>query len=306
MRVIFFGTSEFAVPSLERLVEDRHDVVLCVTQPDRPQGRGLALAPSPVKAAALRLGVRLAQPERPERSVVEPTAPDVGVVAAYGALIPKALLTLPRHGMVGVHPSLLPKYRGAAPVAWAILRGETKTGVTIFRLDDRLDAGDLLVQRMAPVAPSDTTDSLTRQLSRLGADALAEALSQLADLRARPQPQDETQATQAPKFTKAQGRIDWRAPAEELERLIRAMTPWPGAAAAWHGDAVKILAAAAASGGMRPGEPGTVLQAEGDVLTVATGRGALQIRELQPAGKRRMSAREFLAGPKVRPGDRLE
>ena len=305
MRVIFFGTSEFAVPSLEQLLAHRHEVVLCVTQPDRPQGRGLAPAPSPVKRAAIRLGLPLAQPERPQRALVEALTPDVGVAAAYGELIGRDLLERPRHRMLGVHPSLLPKYRGAAPVAWAILNGETATGVTIFQLDARLDAGEVLAQRTLQIDPGETAEALTKRLSRLGADALIETLELLAAGRLRATPQEEASATLAPKLTKAQGRIAWEAPAEQIARLIRATIPWPGASTTWRNTPLKIWSASAVADQAGEAKPGTVLEASGDTLTIAAGRGMLEIRELQPTGKRRMTAKEFLLGHRIKVGEKL-
>ena len=305
MRVIFFGTSEFAVPSLEQLLAHQHEVVLCVTQPDRPQGRGLAPAPSPVKRAAIQLNLPLAQPERPQRTLLEPLRPDVGVAAAYGELIGPELLELPRQGMLGVHPSLLPKYRGAAPVAWAILNGETATGVTIFQLDERLDAGDILVQRTLQIEPGETAEALTRRLSRLGADALIDTLELMAEGRLRATPQEEAGATLAPKLTKAQGRIAWEAPAEGISRLIRATMPWPGASTTWRSTPLKIWSASAVADQAVGARPGTVIKASGDTLTIAAGRGMLEIRELQPAGKRRLSAKEFLIGHAVQVGEQL-
>lgn len=305
MRVIFFGTSAFAVPSLERLAASAHPVVACVAQPDRPQGRGLAVEPSPVKSAALRLGLPLLQPDRLEAITVEPLQPDLGVVAAYGKLIPRPLLGLPRHGMVGVHPSLLPKYRGAAPVAWALLNGERTTGVTIFRLDDRLDAGELVSQRTVEIDAAEDAATLTDRLARLGAEELLQALERIASGRAVFTPQAEAQATMAPKLTKAQGRIEWNQPADVIERLVRATVPWPGAATEWRGAPVKVWKAAAqeraSSAGASP--PGTVVQAAPEGLGVATGQGLLVITEVQPAGRRRMSVREFLAGHPLKIGE---
>jgi methionyl-tRNA formyltransferase len=221
MRVIFFGTGEFAVPSLEAVVAGRHEVVLCVTQPDRPQGRGLATAPSPVKRAARRLRVPLAEPECASPNLCAELKPDVGVAVDYGRLIDRELLRGPRYGMVGVHPSLLPKYRGAAPVAWAILNGETTTGVTIFRLNERMDAGDILWQQAAPIGPEESAGELAGRLSALGAEGLTRTLDELASGPARAVAQDESRASLAPKLTKAQGQIDWRAPAESIARHVR-------------------------------------------------------------------------------------
>src|SRR3989338_294818 len=308
MRVIFFGTAEFAVPSWEQWANAKsgQTVVMCVTQPDRPRGRGLTVEPSPVKRAAERLGLPLMQPERLAAAVFQALAPEVGVVAAYGQLIPRELLALPTHGMLGVHPSLLPKYRGAAPVAWAILNGESTTGVTIFKLNERLDAGAMLFQQSVPIEAGEDADTLTNRLARHGADALLRTLEMMASGQARDQAQDESRASLAPKFTKAQGEIDWRQPAEFIDRLVRATIPGPGAATAGRGGSLKIWSARVGEPGPNASAaPGTVLEATADALAVATGRGALLIRELQPAGRRRMSVREFLAGHPIKAGERF-
>ena len=304
MRVIFFGTSAFAVPSLDALVQHRHQVVMCVTQPDRPQGRGLASEPSPVKRAAQRLTLPLSQPQRPTAELVAGVQPDLGVVIAYGQLIRPPLLALPAHGMIGVHPSLLPRYRGAAPVAWAILGGETMTGVSIFRLSERLDAGEVILQQREAIDPHEDAERLTERLSRVGAQLLVQACEQIAAGTAHAAPQDEAAASVAPKLTKAQGLIDWNQPATAIERQIRALAPWPGAAAQWEHQLLKIWKADA-----RPeatdAPPGTVVHADPEGLVVATGQGTLMLTDVQPAGKRRMSVREFLAGHHVRIGARF-
>ena len=305
MRVIFFGTSEFAVPSLERVAAAGHELVMCVTQPDRPQGRGLRSEPSPVKRAAERLALPLSQPEHARAGLFAALRSEVGVVAAYGQLIRRDLLGLPAHGMLGVHPSLLPKYRGAAPIAWALLNGERETGVTIFQLDERLDDGDVVLQERIAIEPGERSDALARRLAERGADALVRALQLMASGRATFTPQDESHATLAPKLTKAQGRIDWRRPAEAIERLVRASIPWPGAATTRQGAPLKIVAAAAAAP-EQSAPPGTVIEVSSDRFTVAAGTGALVITEVQPAGRRPMSAKAFLAGHRVRVGDIFE
>ena len=307
MRAVFFGTSAFAVPSLERLAASRHTVLACVTQPDRPQGRGLAREPSPVKQAALRLGLRLEQPERLDAAQLAPLAPDVGVVAAYGNMIRPALLALPARGMLGVHPSLLPKYRGAAPVTWAILNGETQIGVTIFRLNERLDAGAILRRQAVAIGPAEHAGLLLERLAELGADELLSALDAIEEGRETAVPQEEAQATFAPKLTKAHGRIDWRAPADVIGRLVRATVPWPGATTEWQGKPLRVWAASAHAAGSRASAPAGTAVAVGDgIITVSAGQGtAVDLLEVQPSGRRRMSVREFLAGHPVRIGDRF-
>lgn len=304
MRVIFFGTAEFAVPSLERLVTSGHRVVLCVTRPDRPQGRGLKPEPSPVKQAAERLHIAVVQPERLTTDALRGHAADIGVLAAYGQIVRRDVLEGFSRGMVGVHPSMLPKYRGAAPVAWALLNGETRTGLTIFQMNERLDAGDILLQKLVDIEPHEDAAALTARLARLGGELAVRALDAAERGSAHLVPQDDGQASYAPKLSKTQGRIDWNAPAAVIERMVRATTPWPGAVTAWRGEPLKIVRAALAPAiGSKP--PGAVMQAGPDALIVATGEGALAVTELQPAGRRRLSAREFLAGYKVQVGDRF-
>lgn len=303
MRVIFFGTSEFAVPSLEGLAV-RHPVVMCVTQPGRPQGRGLMRESSPVKRAAIQLGLPLSQPQRLEAGAFTALHPDVGVVIAYGKLIARELLTLPAQGMVGVHPSLLPKYRGAAPIAHALLNGETRTGVTIFQLNEALDAGPILSQHVVEIAPEEDAEALGHRLARVGAEQLVETVDALAAGRAVPRPQHDATASFAPKLTKAQGRIDWHQPAAAIARLVRATMPWPGASTEWQGKALKIWKALALDAVQHTehGRPGTVVHVDADGIRVAAADGVVVIHELQLAGRRRMRASEFLAGHPVREG----
>ena len=307
MRVLFFGTAAFAVPSLERVVVAGHQVVRCMTQPDRPQGRGLAPHPSPIKSAAQRLGLAVEEPTTLQTLVsdVRALAPEVGIVVSYGRLIPPELLTVPRHGMLGVHPSLLPRYRGASPVAWAILQGDQETGVTVFRLDERMDAGEIALQQTVPIDPQDTTDILTSRLAALGAELLVEGLAQLDQGRAVWTPQEESQASCTSKLTKADGRIDWRQPASTIDRLIRAMIPWPGAQTTWRDQLVKIWAARPEAQRPSSEASGQIVAVAPEGVVVATGQGSLVIRELQLAGRRRMTARDFLAGHEVVVGERF-
>lgn len=303
MRVLFFGTSDFAVPSLEALVASGHSVVACVTRPDRPQGRGLVLEPSPVKQSATRLGLPLMQPARPSAGELAGASADVGVLASYGQLIRRDVLELPPHGILGVHPSLLPKYRGAAPVAWALLRGEERTGVTIYRLVEALDAGPIFAQREVAIEPGEDALHLTDRLAKLGAQELVRTLGLISNGQAVPRVQDEARATLAPKLSKAQGTIDWQRPAAEIDRLVRAMVPWPGAVAGWQGVPLKIWAAQAVGSDPKGAAPGTVVSVEPERLLVATGSGVLAIHEVQRPGRRRISARDFLAGHTVSVGD---
>lgn len=307
MRVVLFGTDEFAIPSLEALIEHHQQVLMCVTQPDRPQGRGLKRLPSPVKVAAQRLRIPVEEPEtlRSFLPRMQRLQPEVGVVVSYGNLIPPALLTLPAHGMLGVHPSLLPKYRGASPIAWALLNAQTLTGVTIFRLDERLDAGEIASQQEAPIGPADTAMTLSARLARLGAQALVDTLDAMEQGTAAFHSQEERQASYAPKLTKAHGRIDWRADAAAIDRLVRAMVPWPGAYTDWNGTSLKVWRASWQAAVDKPAHPGEVLSVGPDGLKVATGNGQLMIHELQLAGRRRMAVQEFLAGHDLQVGEML-
>ena len=307
MRVLFFGTAAFAVPSLERLVAHRSTVVLCVTQPDRPRGRGLIAGPSPVKQAALRLRLPLSQPEHPRAELFQALHPDIGVAIAYGELLTPEVLGVSSHGMFGVHPSLLPAYRGAAPIAWALLNGETTTGVTVFRMNEWMDAGEIVTQRRVEILPGENAEALTGRLADLGAEELMRALEAVEAGQARLTPQDPAQATLASKLTKAHGRIDWRRPAEAIDRQVRALIPWPGAVSTWRGQALKILKASVGTEHRGQGvEPGTVVHVAAEALVVATGHGVLRIEVVQLAGRRRMSVQEFLAGHPMRVGNKFE
>jgi methionyl-tRNA formyltransferase len=306
MRVVFFGTADFAVPSLTALVEARVEVVACVTQPDRPQGRGQVPQASPVKRTALRHGLAVRQPERVGVAALSGLVAEAGVVAAYGQLIPAGVLARFPQGLLGVHPSLLPAYRGAAPVARAIMDGRSTTGVTIFRLDERLDAGAILDQHPVTIEPGEDAQQLTDRLAEEGAALLVRTLRRVAEGETAGRPQDERHASTAPKLTKADGWIDWHQPAEQIDRLVRAVVPWPGAQTVWQGRRLIVWRASAQAAAPCTVAPGTVAAVAGSGITVASGRGLVTITELQPAGGRRMSARDFLAGHPVRLGDRLD
>jgi len=306
MRVVFFGTPEFAGPSLRALLEVAQ-VLAVVTQPDRPRGRGRLLAPPPVARLARERGIPVLQPPRLKSEEVvaqlRSLRPDLIVTAAYGKIIPKEILDLPPLGAVNVHPSLLPKYRGASPISSAILHGETTTGVTIMYQSMDLDAGDIILQRTIPIAADDTARTLEDKLAQLGAEALVEALGLIAEGRAPRIPQDHGRATYAGKLEKSHGRIDWSRPAGELVNVIRAMDPWPSAYT-WHrGRLLKVWMAQALPG---RGMPGTVIEIRpGTGFVVATGAGALLVREVQPEDRRRMSADEYVRGTHLAAGEIL-
>ena len=306
LRIVFFGTPEFAVPSLRALLDGLDSVVGVVCQPDKPAGRGQRLVAPPVKQLAQEHQVTVLQPARlrtPEPlAALEKLQPDLIVVAAYGKILPPTMLALPRHGCINVHASLLPKYRGAAPIQWAILRGETVTGITIMQMNEGMDTGDVLLQRRTTIDDQETYGELQSRLAELGATALLEALERLKRGELRPQPQDDRAATMAPMIDKEDGRLDWRRPAVELARFVRAFNPWPSAFTTIDGALLKIHRARAVDA--RAGSPGTVLRAD-EVILVGCGEGALQLDELQLAGRRRLPAADFLRGVRLKPGTQL-
>lgn len=301
------GTPAFAVPSIEALARAGHDIALVVTQPDRPKGRGRKLEQPPVKVRANELGIPVFQPERirkPEAvEAVAAARPDVIVVAAFGQILPKAVLDIPPKGCINIHASILPGYRGAAPINWAIIRGEQKTGVTIMKMDIGMDTGDMLMVEEEPIRPDDTAGTLTGRLSGLGAEMIVKALAELEAGRLKGIPQDNGKATYAPMLKKEMGLIDWSKPAAEIERLVRGLDPWPGAYTMRGGETLKVWSAAAGAG--RNSVPGEVAGAGREGITVCSGDGALVIKEVQAAGGRRMPVFEYLAGHKVTKGERL-
>ncbi|MCC6763102.1 MAG: methionyl-tRNA formyltransferase [Deltaproteobacteria bacterium] len=307
MRSVFMGTPEFAVPSLRALAEVT-TLVGVVSQPDRPRGRGLSLQPSPVSAAAGELGVPLLRPasvRTPESAAaLAALEPDLLVVAAYGKILPPALLALPTLAPLNVHASLLPRHRGAAPIAAAIRAGDAETGVTIMVMGEGLDTGDMLRQRTRPIAPEDTTGSLTVALAELGATALVEAVTAIRATGLQPIPQDERRATYAPRLEKDDGRIDWSRDAASIERMVRAFAPWPSAFTTLEGRTLKIVATRLVAE-KRPAAPAGTLAVRGRDLEVTTGDGTLAIVTLQPEGKKAMPGAAFAAGARLAPGARL-
>ena len=309
LRIAFFGTPQFAAPTLQRLLASRHPVVGVVTQPDRARGRGQKVTDAPVKALALGHGVPVFQPERlrpPEvRETIGAWRPDLGVVAAYGKLIPEELLNLPRLGMINVHASLLPKYRGAAPVQRAIIDGETESGVTIMRLVRELDAGDMIAKVKRPIGPDDTSDAVERDLAGLGAALLVEVVDRLAEGPIAEERQDFMMASYAPRLTKEEGLVDWTLPAPFIHNRVRGLYPWPHAYTYLDGHRL-ILLQTRVEDEPTTEPPGTVVAVTRDAVHVATGHeGRVAILRVQPEGRRPMTAREFLAGHPIRPGTRL-
>ena len=309
LRVVFFGTPHFAVPSLEHLIASRHTLVGVVTQPDRRRGRGQKVTDSPVKATALAHGLPVYQPDRPRDPEVADTlsrwAPDIGVVAAYGKLIPERLLTLPRFGMVNVHASLLPRYRGAAPVHRAVIDGAPETGVTIMQMVAALDAGGMFAKVTRPIAPDDTSDVVEQDLSELGATLLLHVIDDIVAGTADAEPQDDRLSTYAARLTKEEGLVDWTLPALYIHNRVRGLYPWPHAYTYLDGERL-ILLRTGVEESSTTDDPGTIVDVSAGSIHVATGHsGRIVIHELQPEGRRAMKTRDFLAGHPVRIGTRL-
>jgi methionyl-tRNA formyltransferase len=332
LKIVFMGTAELSCASLEALARDRQFAVAAVvTQPDRPKGRELKLQPSPVKALAQKLNLPVLQPAkaRDEKFIAElrGLAPGLIVVVAYGQILPQSILDLPRHGCLNVHTSLLPKYRGAAPIQWAIAHGDAETGATLMKMDAGLDTGPIVAQRRTPIQPADDSATLHDRLARLGAELLRATIPDYVagKIQSRPQPVDGV--SHAPKIKKEDGRIDWNLPAQTIVNRLRAFTPWPGAYTFWpktlEGNASSAPSSATSQGsdealpsrmlkiwkaevGEKSGEAGTILSADKNGIVVAGGQGALRILELQREGGRRMNAAEFLAGHPLTPGAKFE
>ena len=305
LRVVFFGTPEFAVPTLDALLVSPYEIVGVVTQPDRPRGRGHKTSASPVKAAALAAGRRVLQPAsmKDDRFLTELSGlrPDLGVVAAYGQILTDAVLAVPRLGMINVHASILPSYRGAAPVHRAIMNGEQETGVTIMRVVRALDAGPMLGAAHRKIGPDETSEDVERDLAKIGAQLLIATVPELVEGRIVETPQDDAAATYAPRLTKEESWIDWKWPAERIHNRIRGLHPWPHAAT-FLGSQRFILHRSEVVHRTEADLPGKILVAQGDQLLVSAGIFNLAITELQAEGKRPMAVREFLAGHPLTPG----
>lgn len=303
------GSGRFAVPSLQALSASGHELLTVVTQPDRERGRGRKLAPPPVKTAALARNLSVFQPARIREAeavaCLRDLAAELHVVVAYGQILPQALLAIPPRGTINVHASLLPRYRGAAPVQWAIANGEAETGVTTMLLDEGLDTGPTLLSRATPIGSEETAAALEDRLATLGAQLLVDTLDGVARGSLVPTPQDHARATHAPLLTKQDGRVRWTDPATSIERKVRAFQPWPGVATSLGGRALKILKARVAPAG--PGEPGTLLTVEGEGLVVACGADTrLRLLEVQSESRRAVGAAAFAAGARLTPGQRFD
>ena len=318
VRVVLLGSPEFAVPCL-RALSARHEVALVVSQPDKPAGRGGQLTAPAVKLAALELGLPVIQPRSAKtgelRDALAASGAELAVVVAYGKILPRAVLDALPRGCINVHASLLPKYRGAAPVQWAVIHGETETGVSIMQLDEGMDTGPVLLERRVAIEPGETAGELLARLAPIGADALLAALDEIAAGTARPVAQDPARATHAPMLDKADGAIDFARPAAEVAARIRGVDPWPGAQAVLRGQPVKLFRARAdaqraphAGAGAGPAalaEPGTVLAIDAGGGRIACGDGAVAIAEIQSPGRKRMTIQQFAAGRGIAVGDRL-
>jgi methionyl-tRNA formyltransferase len=314
VRVVFWGSPEFAVASLDALLASAHAVVAVVTQPPKPKGRGRAVEATPVQRRAEAAGIPVLAPRRPRGAefiaALQVLEPDVFVVAAYGAILPPEVLAIPSHGAINVHASLLPDLRGAAPVTRAILGGHAETGVTIMRMDEGLDTGPILLHARTAILPDDTAGTLTERIAAIGADLLVAALDGLAAGTIEERPQNHSAATYADKVGAEEARLDWRRPAEDLERATRAYDPWPGAWTTWRGERLKVFRLVlvddigSESGQVHTTEPGTIVALDPEPI-VRAGDGLVRLREVQPAAGRRMAADAWARGRGVTPGDRL-
>ncbi len=310
MRILFMGSGGFALPSLEALLDSSHQVRALVTQPDKPAGRGHPLRMPKTKALALERGIPVHQPPKvraePAVELVRRIDPELIVVVAYGQIIPQSILEIPPRGIVNVHGSLLPRYRGAAPIQWAIARGETETGVTTMLMDAGLDTGPILLQRRTAISQDDTGRTLEAKLAALGAPLLLDTLSRWDRGELVPLPQDDSQATLAPRIKKEDALVDWSRPASEIQCRVRAFDPWPVAFVELHGGPLRIWRATLAPGERESAQPGIILGIDGDRVIVSCGGGtALALVEVQPAGKGRMMASAFARGKRLVPGDFL-
>lgn len=313
-RIVMLGTGDFALPTFLHLLDTGHNAVALVTQPDRPQGRKQELIPSRIKVAAQERGISVEQPEdvnAPEAlEMIRGLKPDLFVTAAYGQILSSQLLMIPRLGGINLHGSILPAYRGAAPVARALQNGETESGVTVIRMTPRIDAGGIIAVARTPIGSDETAGELEDRLARLGAPLVAEAIAALAAGTAHVVPQDKSQVTKAPKLRKEDGIIDWSKPARVVHNLVRAMQPWPVASTFWHRrdepdkEPMRLIIhqTAPVEG---QGAPSEVLEAQGDRLIIAAGQGAVRLLTVQIAGRKPMDVAEFLRGHRVAPGDRM-
>jgi len=301
-RIVFFGTPSFALPALQTLFERTDEVVAVVTQPDRERGRGRRVVFSPVKELTLRHHLTLLQPERVKEELFQETLrglqPDIIIVVAFGQILPKSILNIPQYGAINVHASLLPQYRGAAPIAWAILNGEKVTGITTMVMDEGMDTGDILLQVETPIGNEETCETLHDRLASLGAQLLRETLEKMKAGNIHPIPQDHSKATYAPPLRKEDGHIDWKKGADEIDRQVRAFNPWPGAFTKLDDQWLKIYRGEVRERTLT-GKTGAVVWVGSDFIEVETGKDSLRIKEVQLEGRRRMTIRDFLSGHSI-------
>lgn len=311
MKILFLGTSSFGLPALQCLLNSRHEILAIITQPDRPQGRGKKIIPSPIKSFALSKKITVYQPE----SIRDPSfgnllkswSPEIIVVIAYGQIIPRHILSIPPQGCINVHASLLPKYRGAAPIPWAILKGEKRTGVTTMFMDEGLDTGPILLTRETEIGLEESAGELHDRLAQIGSDLLLQTLEGLEEGKLIPQLQDNSQATYAPKITKEMARLNWQKPATELFDHLRAFDPWPGAFTFFNNRLFKMFRPRFFAGmeEITKEPPGTIVGLSSEEIIIATGRGYLKIGEVQLENRARMKVAEFLRGHPLTPGTAL-
>jgi methionyl-tRNA formyltransferase len=305
MAIIFFGTPQFAVPSLRALIENKEDVALVVSQPDKAKGRGHVFSSPPVKDLALSYGIKVLQPPKVKDTnlfeELQSISPEFIVVVAYGKILPKEILYIPKMGCINVHASLLPKYRGAAPIQWALINGDKITGITTILMDEGLDTGDILLQSKIDIRDEDNFITLSERLSKLGASLLIETIRGIRRGEIKPKKQD-GEASYAPPFKKEDGRIDWNKSAESIVNLVRALNPWPSTYCYFNGERIKILKARVQMSNREDLFPGRIAKASDGELIIETSKDLLLIEELQPEGKKVMSVRSFLSGRRLKEG----
>jgi len=303
MKIIFMGTPEFAVPSLEALINSEHEISLVICQPDRPKGRGKKVSYPPVKELALRYSIPVEQPNNIKddnfHDLISGLSPDMICVVAYGKIIPWNILDVPKYGCVNVHASLLPKYRGAAPINWAIIKGEKITGITTMLMDEGMDTGDILLKAETGISKNITSVELANVLSVQGADLLLRTISKIEEGSIKPQKQDNRKASYAPLLKKEHGIINWAENSEDIRNLVRGIQPWPGAYTKLNNKILKIYTVKISTG---TGDPGEVLRSDSGILRIATGNGSVDITKLQLEGSKRMSVGDFLRGRDIEPG----
>lgn len=307
MRIVFMGTPEFAVPSLKILIEEKEDIICVITKPDRRKGRGMEQNAPPVKQLAMANNLRILQPESAKDpdfiKDLKALKPDIIVVVAYGQILSKEFLTIPKLGCINVHASLLPKFRGSAPIQWAIMEGESKTGVTIQNVLEKLDSGDIIVQKATEITQKDNFRSLHTKLADLGAEALKEAVNLIKNKNVRLIPQDERSATYIRKITKEDGLINWNESALKIHNKIRALNPWPGTYTFISGLMIKVISAEFVPG-KKDGKPGEIITADKEKIGILCADGVIYIKEVKPEAKKVMTAGEFVSGYRLKPGMR--